>query len=261
MKLQGKKALITGGNSGIGLATAELFVREGAQVAITGRDQTTLDQALELLGPNARAYRADVTDSAARTTLFEQLAQDFGKLDVVFANAGIAGRTVAGETDEAAFQNIIQINLVGAFLTVNSAVPLLNDGASVLFNGSVHNYLGQAGYAAYAATKGGLFSMARAIAADLAPRGIRVNVIAPGATKTPIWSRGPRAKQSPEEAGAAAAKVASLIPLARWGEATDIAKAALFLASDDSAYITAVELMVDGGLTGSPFGAPILGLR
>jgi NAD(P)-dependent dehydrogenase (short-subunit alcohol dehydrogenase family) len=261
MKLAGKKALITGGNSGIGLATAELFVREGAQVAITGRDQKTLDEALALLGENTRAYQADVTDSAARTTLFDALKKDFGSLDIVFANAGISGRTVVGETEEAAFQNLIQINLVGAFLTVNSAVPILNDGASILFNGSVHNYLGQPGYAAYAATKGGIFSMARAIAADLAPRGIRVNVIAPGATKTPIWSRGARANRSPEEVGAAADKVASLIPLARWGEASDIAKAALFLASDDSSYITAVELMVDGGLTGSPFGAPVLGLR
>ena len=261
MKLEGKKALITGGNSGIGLATAELFVREGAQVAITGRDQKTLDEAKALLGPSAHAYRADVTQSDARAELFASLSKDFGTLDIVFANAGISGRTVVGETDETIFLNIIQTNLVGAYLTVNSAVPLLNDRASVLFSGSVHNYLGQPGQAAYAATKGGLLSMARSIAADLAPRGIRVNVIAPGATKTPIWSRGPRAHQSAEEAGAAATKVASLIPLARWGEATDIANAALFLASDDSAYVTAVELMVDGGLTGAPFGAPANNLR
>ena len=261
MKLKGKKALITGGNSGIGLATAELFAREGAQVAITGRDGKTLDEALVLLGPSARAYRADVTDAHARTTLFTELAKDFGKLDVVFANAGISGITPTGKTDEATFQNIIQVNLVGAFLTINSAAPLLNDGASVLLNGSVHNYLGYPGYAAYAATKGGLVSMARAIASELARRGIRVNVIAPGATKTPIWSRGRYTEQTPEEAGATAAKVASLIPLARWGEASDIANAALFLASDDSTYITAVELMVDGGATGAPFGAPVYGLR
>ncbi|MCU1323061.1 MAG: short-chain dehydrogenase/reductase [Acidobacteriaceae bacterium] len=261
MKLQGKKALITGGNSGIGLATAELFIREGALVAITGRDQKTLDEALALLGPSARAYRADVTDAEARSTLFAALGKEFGKLDIVFANAGISARTPAGTTDEAVFQKVIQVNLVGAFLTVNSAVPLLNDGASLIFNGSVHNYLGQPGLAAYAATKGGLVSMARAIAADLAPRGIRVNVIAPGATKTPIWRRGPHAKHSPEELGAAAAKVASMIPLGRWGEASDIANTALFLASDDSAYITAIELTVDGGATGAPYGAPILGLR
>jgi NAD(P)-dependent dehydrogenase (short-subunit alcohol dehydrogenase family) len=261
MKLQGKKALITGGNSGIGLATAELFIREGAQVAITGRDQKTLDEAVGLLGPAARAYRADVTDAKARSALFGSLENEFGKLDIVFANAGISARTPAGATDEAVFQNVIQVNLVGAFLTVNSAVPLLNDGASILFNGSVHNYLGQPGLAAYAATKGGLLSMARAIAADLAPRGIRVNVIAPGATKTPIWRRGPHAKLTSDEVGTAAAKVASMIPLGRWGEATDIAHAALFLASDDSAYITAIELTVDGGATGAPYGAAILGLR
>lgn len=261
MKLQGKKALITGGNSGIGLATAELFIREGAQVAITGRDQKTLDEAVAFLGPSARAYRADVTDANARVALFENLKKEFGSLDVVFANAGISDRTPTGSTDEAVFQHVLQVNLVGAFLTVNSAAPLLNDRASVLFNGSIHNYAGQPGLAAYAATKGGLLSMARAIAADLAPRGIRVNVIAPGATKTPIWSRGPHVKRSAEEVGAMAAKVATMIPLARWGEASDVANAALFLASDDSAYITAIELTVDGGATGAPFGSPIFGLR
>jgi NAD(P)-dependent dehydrogenase (short-subunit alcohol dehydrogenase family) len=189
MKLKGKKALITGGNSGIGLATARLFVAEGAQVAITGRDQKTLDDAVAELGPNARGYRADVTVTNDRKQLFADLAKDFGKLDIVFANAGIGGRTQTGATDEAVFENIVHTNLNGAFFTVNSAAPLLNDNASIIFNGSVHNYIGQAGQAAYAATKGGVVSMARAIAADLAPRNIRVNVVAPGATKTPIWKR------------------------------------------------------------------------
>ena len=193
MKLTGKKALITGGNSGIGLATARLFIAEGAQVAITGRDQKTLDEAVAELGPNARGYRADVTIAEDRKKLFADLAKDFGKLDIVFANAGISGRTPTGSTDEAIFENVIHTNLNGAFFTVNSAAPLLNDNGSIIFNGSVHNYLGQPGVAAYAATKGGLVSMARSIAADLAPRNIRVNVVAPGATKTPIWKRGPRA--------------------------------------------------------------------
>src|SRR5579871_3272398 len=199
MKLTGKKALITGGNSGIGLATARLFVAEGAQVAITGRDQKTLDEAVAELGPNARGYRADVTVADDRKRLFADLAKDFGKLDIVFANAGISGRTPTGATDEAVFENIVHTNLNGAFFTVNSAAPLLNDNASIIFNGSVHNYIGQAGLAAYAATKGGVVSMARAIAADLAPRNIRVNVVAPGATKTPIWKRGPRASMSAEQ--------------------------------------------------------------
>ena len=257
MKLAGKKALITGGNSGIGLATARLFVAEGAQVAITGRDQKTLDEAVAELGPNARGYRADVTIADERKRLFADLAKDFGKLDIVFANAGITGRTPTGAADEAVFENVIRINLNGAFFTINSAAPLLNDGASVIFNGSVHNYLGQTGLAAYAATKGGVVSMARSIAADLAPRNIRVNVVAPGATKTPIWNRGSRASISEGESAKLAKAMSSRIPLGRWGEPEDLAKAVLFLASDDSSYINAIELMVDGGATGAPWGARI----
>ena len=258
MKLAGKKALITGGNSGIGLATARLFVAEGAQVAITGRDQKTLDEAIAELGSNARGYRVDVTIAEDRKRLFEALAKDFGKLDIVFANAGMSGRTPTGSTDEAVFENVIRTNLIGAYFTVNSAAPLLNDNGSIIFNGSVHNYLGQPGVTAYAATKGGVVSMARSIAADLAPRKIRVNVVAPGAIKTPIWKRGPRANATPEESAKVSDFFSSTIPLGRWGEPEDVAKAVLFLASDDSSYVNAVELMVDGGMTGAPFGAPIL---
>lgn len=258
MKLAGKKALITGGNSGIGRATARLFVVEGAEVAITGRDQQTLDEAVAELGSKARGYRADVTVAEDRKELFAQLSKDFGKLDIVFANAGISGRTQTGATDEAVFENVIRTNLSGAFFTVNSAAPLLNDNGSVILNGSVHNYLGQAGLAAYAATKGGVVSMARAIAADFAPRNIRVNVVAPGATKTPIWKRGSRANATQEESVKLADFFSSMIPLGRWGEPEELAKAVLFLASEDSSYINAVELLVDGGLTGAPFGAPSL---
>ncbi len=258
MKLTGKKALITGGNSGIGLATARLFVAEGAQVAITGRDPKTLDEAITELGSGARGYRADVTIAEDRKRLFEALAKDFGRLDIVFANAGISGRTPTGSTDEAIFENVIHINLSSAFFTVNSAAPLLNDNASIIFTGSVHNYLGQPGLAAYAATKGGLVSMARSIAADLAPRNIRVNVVAPGAIKTPIWKRGPRASASEEDSAKLAKFFSSAVPQGRWGEPEEVAKAVLFLASDDSSYVNAVELMVDGGATGAPFGAPII---
>jgi NAD(P)-dependent dehydrogenase (short-subunit alcohol dehydrogenase family) len=156
MKLAGKKALITGGNSGIGLATARLFVAEGAEVAITGRDQKTLDEAVAELGSKAYGYRADVTVGEDRKKLFADLSKDFRKLDIVFANAGISGRTPTGSTDEAIFGKVVHTNLTGAFFTVNSAAPLLNDNGSIIFNGSVHNYLGQPGVAAYAATKGGL---------------------------------------------------------------------------------------------------------
>jgi len=258
MKLAGKKAVITGGNSGIGLATARLFIAEGAQVAITGRDPKKLDEAVAELGPNARGYQADMTVAEDRKRLFAELSKEFGKLDIVFANAGIAGRTPTGTTDEAVFENIVHTNLTAAFFTVNSVVPLLNDSGSIIFNGSVHNYMGQAGQAAYAATKGGVVSMARVIAADLAPRNIRVNVVAPGWTKTPIWKRGPRANASAEESAKVIDFYSSVIPLGRWGEAEEQAQAVLFLASDDSSYINAVELVVDGGATGARFGAPIL---
>jgi NAD(P)-dependent dehydrogenase (short-subunit alcohol dehydrogenase family) len=258
MKLAGKKALITGGNSGIGLATARLFVAEGAEVAITGRDQQTLDEAVAELGTKAHGYRADVTVAEDRKKLFAELSKDFGKLDIVFANAGISGRTPTGSTDEAVFENVIRTNLNGAFFTVNSAAPLLNDNASIIFNGSVQSYLGQPDVAAYAATKGGLVSMARSIAADLAPRKIRVNVVAPGATETPIWTRGPRANTTQEESAKLSDFFSSAVPLGRWGKPEDLAKAVLFLASDDSLYINAIELIVDGGLTGAPFGAAIL---
>jgi NAD(P)-dependent dehydrogenase (short-subunit alcohol dehydrogenase family) len=258
MKLTGKKALITGGNSGIGLATARLFIAEGAQLAITGRDQKTLDEAIAELGSSARGYRVDVTIAEDRKRLFAALAKDFGKLDIVFANAGISGRTPTGSTDEAIFENVIHTNLSAAFFTVNSAAPLLNDNGSIIFSGSVHNYLGQPGVAAYAATKGGLVSMARSIAADLAPRNIRVNVVAPGAIRTPIWKRGPRASISADESAKQAKFFSSVIPQGRWGEPEEVAKAVLFLASDDSSYVNAVELMVDGGATGAPFGAPMI---
>jgi NAD(P)-dependent dehydrogenase (short-subunit alcohol dehydrogenase family) len=204
------------------------------------------------------AYRADVTVAEDRKKLFAELAKDFGNLDIVFANAGISGRTPTGSTDEAVFENVIRTNLNGAFFTVNSAAPLLNDNASIIFNGSVQSYLGQPDLAAYAATKGGLVSMARSIAADLAPRQIRVNVLAPGATKTPIWKRGSRANVTAEESAKISDFFSSTVPLGHWGEPEDLARAVLFLASDDSSYINAIELTVDGGLTGAPFGAAIL---
>jgi NAD(P)-dependent dehydrogenase (short-subunit alcohol dehydrogenase family) len=219
MKLAGKKALITGGNSGIGLATARLFISEGAEVAISGRDQPTLNEAVAELGSKAYGYRADVTVAEDRKRLFAELAKDFGKLDIVFANAGISGRTPTGTTDEALFEKIVHTNLNGAFFTVNSAAPLTNDNGSIIFTGSVHNYLGQPGVAAYAATKGGLAAVARSIAADLAPRKIRVNVLAPGATETPIWKRGARANATAEESAKLSDFFSSTVPLCPLGRA------------------------------------------
>jgi NAD(P)-dependent dehydrogenase (short-subunit alcohol dehydrogenase family) len=254
MRLANKTALITGGNSGIGLATARLFVAEGARVVITGRNQATLEAAAKELGPNALAVVADATDIAAMEAAIKQGAEKFGKFDIVFANAGIAGGTPLGSSTVEAFQKVISTNLTGVFFTVQSALPYLNDNASIILNGSVISVLGIPGYSAYGAAKAGVRSMARTMASELSPRGIRVNVVAPGAIRTPIW--GP-AIATPEAEKAFEKRIGLSTPLGRIGEPDHISKTVLFLASDDSAHIQGQELFVDGGATASPAGAPI----
>jgi NAD(P)-dependent dehydrogenase (short-subunit alcohol dehydrogenase family) len=254
MRLANKTALITGGNSGIGLATARLFIAEGARVAITGRKQDTLDAAKAELGPNLLAIQADVTDAAATERAVATAVEAFGPLDIVFANAGIPGSTPLGDTTLAAFEQVLSTNLTAVFFTVQAASAHLRDGASIILNGSVHAVMGWPGYSAYAATKAGVRAMSRVLAAELAPRRIRVNTVVPGATRTPIWDR-----LAPDAAALAAleAKISKMVPLARLGDAEELAKAVLFLASDDSTYVSGTELVVDGGATGSPSGAPI----
>jgi len=251
MRLANKIALITGGNSGIGFATAKRFIEEGAKVAITGRNEKTLKEAAEALGPNALAVQLDVTDVAATEKAVAEIAQKLGKLDIVFANAGIAGRTPLGSTTLAQFEEVVRTNLTAVFFTVQAAYPHLKDGASIILNGSVHAVLGLPASAAYAATKAGVRAMTRNLATDVAARGIRVNQVTPGATRTPIW--GPDATA----VAAAEARYVKAIPLGRLSEAEDIANAALFLASDESRNVTATEIVVDGGSTGAPSGAPI----
>ncbi len=251
MRLANKVALITGGNSGIGLATAKRFIEEGAKVAITGRNEKTLKEAAEALGPNALAVQLDVTDVAATEQAVAEIAQKLGKLDIVFANAGIAGRTPLGSTTLAQFEEVVRTNLTAVFFTVQAAYPHLKDGASIILNGSVHAVLGLPASAAYAATKAGIRAMTRNLATDVAARGIRVNQVTPGATKTPIWGSDAVA------VAAAEARYVKAIPLGRLSEAEDIANAALFLASDESRNVTATEIVVDGGSTGAPSGAPI----
>jgi NAD(P)-dependent dehydrogenase (short-subunit alcohol dehydrogenase family) len=254
MRLKGKTALITGGNSGIGLATARLFVAEGARVAITGRNLETLDAAARELGSNLLAIKADSTDIADMERAVAGTVEKFGKLDMVFANAGIAGTTPLGGTALAAFEQVLKTNVTAVFFTVQAALPHLNDGASVILNGSVHAVLGAPGYSAYAASKAGVRSMARVLASELSPRRIRVNVVVPGATRTPIWSR---LAPSDEARAALEARISRSVPLGRFSDAEEIAKAVLFLASDDASNIQGTEIVVDGGLTGSPSGAPV----
>lgn len=254
MRLANKTALITGGNSGIGLATAKLFVAEGAKVTITGRNQQTLQAAAGELGPHVLAVTADATDIVATEAAIGRAVEKFGKLDVVFANAGIPGNTPLGATTLATFEKVLKTNITGVFFTVQAALPHLNDGASIILNGSVISVLGNPGYSAYAASKAGIRAMARVMASELSPRGIRVNVVAPGAARTSIWNG---AAPTPDAFAALERRISRATPLGRIAEADHVAKAVLFLASDDAAHVQSVEIFVDGGSTGSPAGAPI----
>jgi NAD(P)-dependent dehydrogenase (short-subunit alcohol dehydrogenase family) len=254
MRLRNKTALITGGNSGIGLETARLFVAEGAKVIITGRNQATLDAAASELGPNAMALAADGTDVAALEAAVKKGVEKFGKLDIVFANAGIAGGTPVGSTQLEAFERVLRTNITAVFFTVQAAVAHLNDGGSIILNGSVISVLGNPGYAAYAASKAGVRAMSRVMASELSPRNIRVNVVAPGAIRTPIWGA---ATATPEAEKAFEARIGRTTPLGRIGEPEHVARTVLFLASDDAAHIQGQEIFIDGGATAAPAGAPI----
>jgi NAD(P)-dependent dehydrogenase (short-subunit alcohol dehydrogenase family) len=254
VRLANKTALITGGNSGIGFATAKLFVAEGAKVVITGRDHDKLEAAARELGPNALAIAADATDVAATERAIAKAVEKFGKLDIVFANAGIAGHTPLGGTALETFETVLKTNVTAVFFTVQAALPHLNDRGSIILNGSVISVLGNPGYAAYAASKAAVRAMARVMASELSPRGIRVNVVAPGGTSTPIWNG---AAPTPEAMAALEKRISQTIPLGRFGKPEEVAKTVLFLASDDASNIQGAEIFVDGGATASPAGAPI----
>lgn len=254
MRLEGKVALITGGNSGIGLETARRFVAEGARVAITGRSQASLDAVAKELGDRVIALKADVTDVEALEQAVAKAVAHFGRLDIVFANAGVGGATPLGATTLDAFRTILDINLTGVFFTVQTALPHLNDGASIILNGSVLATLGAPNFAAYAASKAGVNGMSRTLATELSPRGIRVNVVTPGGADTSIWGA---VAPTPEAYDAVKKRITSSIPLGRFGKAIEVANAVVFLASDEASNIQATEIVVDGGATGAPLGAPI----
>ena len=239
MKLKEKVAVITGGNSGIGLATAREFKAEGARVVIFGRNQGTLDEAVRTIGNGTLAVQGDVTSLADLGLLYEQTVKRFGKIDILVVNAGISKPRNVERIDEANFDQISNINFKGAFFTVQRAVPYLNDGASILLvTGSVHEK-GVPGYSVVSATKAAVRSLARTLSAELLPRGIRVNALSPGSIETPIFGK----LGLPVEPH----KWAEGIPMKRIGRAEEMAKAALFLASDDSSYMAGAELVVDGG--------------
>jgi NAD(P)-dependent dehydrogenase (short-subunit alcohol dehydrogenase family) len=254
MRLTHKVAFITGGNSGIGFATAKRFIAEGAKVAIVGRSQETLQGAAATLGSNLLPLQADLRDVKAIEAAVEQAVSAFGKIDIVFANAGASGATRIGDTTLDAFNVIIETNLTGVFFTVQAAAPHMNDGGSIILNGSVHAVMGWPYYSAYAATKGAVRSMTRVMASEFTGRRIRVNQVTPGATKTPIWSK---LAPDAEQMTALENELATTIPINRLAEADELANAVMFLASSESTYLTGSEIVVDGGSTGSPLGAPI----
>ncbi|GIO61856.1 glucose 1-dehydrogenase [Paenibacillus cineris] len=251
-KLDGKVALITGGNSGIGMSTAKLFIAEGAKVAITGRNQTSLNAVSEKLGSSVLAIQADAAELESMEKAVSKTVAVFGKLDVVFANAGISSPTPLGGTDLSFFEEVLKINVTGVFCTVQAALPYLKEGASVILSGSTRATDGAPQRSAYAASKGAISSMARVFVSELSPRGIRVNTVVPGATRTPIWN-----KSTPEETMKLEAARANTIPLNRMGYPEEIANVVLFLASDDASFVQGAEITVDGGARSAPLGAPI----
>jgi NAD(P)-dependent dehydrogenase (short-subunit alcohol dehydrogenase family) len=237
-KLEGRVAIITGGSSGIGLEAAKLFVREGAFVYITGRRQEALDQAVAEIGASARGVQGDIANEADRKRLFDIVAADNRRIDVLFANAGVGDFGPIGSITDEHFEHIVGVNLKGTLFTLQDALPLLNDGASVILTGSIAGVKGFPELVVYSATKAALRSIVRTSAAGLRRQKIRVNLLTPGTTDTPIIA------PMPEEIRSG---FANLSPLGRMAHPQEIASVALFLASDDASFVTGAEIFADGG--------------
>lgn len=243
--LAGKKAVITGGNSGIGLATARLFVEQGAQVAILGRDKRTLTKAVTELGASAVAIQVDISSVDSIENAIQEMTAKLGRVDIVFANAGIAEFAPFDQLQEPFFDKTFDINVKGTFFSIQRLLPHLNDGGSILLNTSIVNIKGMPNTSVYSASKAALRSLTRTLAAELAGRNIRVNAISPGPIDTPIYGRLGLTEEAQQEFAAGILKQS---PLKRFGTSEEVAKVALFLATEDSSYITGAEIAVDGGL-------------
>nr|WP_250124909.1 SDR family oxidoreductase [Chroococcidiopsis sp. CCMEE 29] len=246
-KLSGKVALVTGGSSGIGLATAKRFVAEGAYVFITGRRQTELDAAVDEIGKNVTGIQGDVSNLADLDRLYATIKQEQGRLDVIFANAGYGEFIPLGAITEEHFDKTFNTNVKGLLFTVQKALPLMPEGASIILNASTASIKGIPASSVYSATKAAVRSFARTWIVDLKDRQIRVNVVSPGLIPTPaydlLWGL------SEEQLKELVANLAKNVPLGRAGTSDEVAKAVVFLASDDSSYVSGIELFVDGGFT------------
>jgi NAD(P)-dependent dehydrogenase (short-subunit alcohol dehydrogenase family) len=243
-KLKGKSAVITGGNSGIGFATAELFINEGARIIITGRREEAVKEAVQKLGNGAQGIVSDAGKMSDVNALYKKVSAVFPVIDILFVNAGVGLFAPFDQVTEELFDANLNINFKGAFFTIQKLLPLVKDGGSIILNSTILVHSGLATASAYAASKGAVLSLNKTLAAELASRSIRVNSISPGPINTPIYSKMGMAE---EELRQFAAGVQAKIPLNRFGEASDIAHAALFLASDDSRFLTGSEITVDGG--------------
>ena len=245
-RLEGKVALVTGGNSGIGLATAKRFREEGAKVVISGRNQKTLDEAVKQLGRDVLAVRADVSKSEDLARLYSTISQKLGKIDVLFANAGIYKFVPFETTSEALYDELFDINAKGVYFTIQKALPFLNDGASIIINTSIAGQIGLPFGSAYAATKAALRSFTRSLAAALVDRKIRVNAVSPGPINTPEGFA--RTGLPQEQLDQMVTDIVGKVPMKRIGQPSEIASAVAFLASTDASFITGSEIAVDGGL-------------
>ncbi|WP_394834641.1 SDR family oxidoreductase [Pendulispora rubella] len=244
-KLEGKIALVTGGTTGIGLATAKLFRDEGARVIVTGRTTKTLEEARIHLGSTVDVLSSDAGDPAAIEALFVDIARRYERLDVLFLNAGIVRIGTIAESPLSTFEDVMRVNVVGPWLSLKHATPLFRSGGAVVLNASINARLGMVGSSAYAGSKAALRSLGRVAAAELAALGVRVNVLSPGPTDSGITEK----VLDPATAAATLAHLAERIVLKRLGNVDEIARAALFLASDDSSFMTGEEMVVDGGMT------------
>ncbi|PYS92560.1 MAG: short-chain dehydrogenase [Acidobacteria bacterium] len=245
-KLAGKVAVITGGNSGIGLATAKEFSEQGARVVITGRDQRTLDAAAREIGGDVLAVRSDASSLAEIDELFAAVQEKFGQIDVLFVNAGVGKFAPVEAVTEELFDGIMDINFKGAYFTIQKALPLLNDNASIILNTSINAHIGMPNSSVYAASKAALITLARTLSAELVGRGIRVNAISPGPVTTPIFGR---LGLPPEELEETAKNIQAQVPMKRFGRPEEIAKTVLFLASADSSFLLGTEIIADGGMS------------
>jgi NAD(P)-dependent dehydrogenase (short-subunit alcohol dehydrogenase family) len=245
MKLQNKIAVITGGNSGIGLATAHEFKAQGARVVLIGRKPDAVAAAAKEIGGDTLGLVADVAKVAELDAVFQTIRKEHGRIDVLFANAGIAKFAPLADSSEEFFLEQMATNVKGAYFTVQKALPLLSEGASVIFTSSTVSHFGMPGSSVYSMTKAALINLAKTLAVELAGKKIRVNVVSPGPISTPIFGKMGLSEAAVGELGGA---ILAQVPLARFGEPTEIAKAVAFLASSDAAYVTGTELLVDGGM-------------